>query len=206
MSRDAVLTRAEHRVSAVEAVDRVTTGLGPPPIAGGVDVTVVGATRPLHDVAGDGGHVSQLRGRAGQDGLREYRVAIADHRVPRKLAVGDVGADADRIVTDVDSGKRGSTTPPQLWGGEDLDFHQIDERGPAGEEHRLPIGGDGCRGGIRGRGFPVAEPLHRPPSAWGGCRTAATILGYAPQRHSLPLMRSRISSSVNEVTSIDCRT
>ena len=79
----------------------------------------------------------------------------------------------------------------------DAGLHQVDEVGAAAEEAGVGVGGEqGDRAGRVGRAL-VAELPHRPLRLAGRrCDRAATTSAYAPQRHRLPLIRSRISSSV----------
>src|SRR6202522_1774107 len=72
-------------------------------------------------------------------------------------------------------------------------FHQVDEIRSAGQELRASRRSsmDGALG--RRRAF-IAKSFHADAPATA--RTAATILGYAPQRQIFPLIRSLISSSV----------
>src|SRR5690606_24339603 len=80
----------------------------------------------------------------------------------------------------------------------DLELHEIEQVGAAADELRArPCSGHG--GGSRvGRAL-VRERSHRgaPPAT---CRIAATMLGKAPQRQMLPLIRSRISASVSSMS------
>src|SRR5258708_1446972 len=72
-------------------------------------------------------------------------------------------------------------------------FHEVDEIRSAGQELRASRRPSMDRVFGRCRTF-VAKSFHADAPATA--RTAATMLGYAPQRHIFPLMRSLISSSV----------
>ena len=61
-------------------------------------VVEVGAARPLQQVAAGGGHVAQLRRRAGEDRAGEQRIARLDLRVIGEIAVRHQGADAQAAV------------------------------------------------------------------------------------------------------------
>src|SRR5579884_4269908 len=75
----------------------------------------------------------------------------------------------------------------------DPESHEIDEIRAAAEELGLRLVGDERD---RARGIVRALVAER-PHARAASRTAATMFTYAPQRQRLPLMRSRISSSVS---------
>src|ERR1700747_1003881 len=77
----------------------------------------------------------------------------------------------------------------------DVVSHQIDEVGAAAEEF-CTAGGDGVDSFVGCGGALVGEGVHA-ETPFAAARTAATMLGYAPQRQRLPLIRSRISLSVS---------
>ena len=67
-------------------------------VAGLGRVVEVGAPRALEQVAAGRGLVAKLRRRAGQDRLRQQRIAAADAHVGGKRAVGDPRADAQAAL------------------------------------------------------------------------------------------------------------
>src|SRR5712691_9906012 len=62
MRGNAVFAHAQHRVSAVEAVERIAAGAGVSPVAQRVHISEIWAARPLQNVAGNGRHVADLCG------------------------------------------------------------------------------------------------------------------------------------------------
>ena len=109
------------------------------------------------------------------------QVAVADRRADSQPAAGRRLDLVVGQVADVD----------QLIGSGDAEAHQVHEVRPAAEVGRA---GPEVRDGIRGvLGPRVAERPH-------GVTTevmARTIFTYAPHRHRLPLIRSRISPGVS---------
>ena len=185
---DAVLGVAEDREVAVLALERRAAGAGAALVARLRDVLEVAAARALEEVAADGREVAQLAGGAGEDGVTENGVALADQRVRGEVGVADGGADPhavggllDRVV-----GEAGDVDEARRLGHAQL--HQVDEVGAAAEE------GGAVRGGLD-RGGRVAGPLVRERLHATVSAIAATMFGYAPQRQRLPLMRSRISGA-----------
>src|SRR5688500_3568633 len=77
MCRNAMLTHSEHRMSAVEAVECIASGMRHPSIARGVYVPEILTTRTLQDVSRDGRHVANLCRSAGEDRLRNYGEVLA---------------------------------------------------------------------------------------------------------------------------------
>ena len=73
---DALVAGAEEGVHAVEAVDGRAAGAGLALVAGIGGVAEIGAAGALHEVAGGGGHVAELRGSAGEQGGGEDGVAF----------------------------------------------------------------------------------------------------------------------------------
>ena len=69
------------------------------------DVLEVGAAGALQQVAADGGDVAQLPRGAGQQRLRQQRVALAHDRVRGQRAVGDAGADPQSAARPARSGR-----------------------------------------------------------------------------------------------------
>src|SRR6185369_7487593 len=97
MRRNAMLADAQHRVSAIEALERITSGAWLSPVAGRVNISEIRTARPLQDVAGNRRHVPQLCGGARKNRFGEYGIAVTHDWVPCQLTVGDVRPDDDRI-------------------------------------------------------------------------------------------------------------
>ncbi len=106
---------------AVVAVDGGAAGAGLALVAGVGGVAEVDAAGALEQVAGGGGHVAELRGGAGEQGLREHGVVAQDDlgwwatselraSAPRtKAPVGRGGDLVERQAVDVDDGVGRST-------------------------------------------------------------------------------------------------
>ena len=85
--RDALITRAEDREAAIEAIDRAATGTGLALVARHRGVTEIHATRSLQQVAGSRRHVANLHRRAAQDRFRKDLVVLAHERVPGQFGI-----------------------------------------------------------------------------------------------------------------------
>ena len=192
--RDAVLGRAEDAELAVHALDRRAAGAGRALVAGLGDVLEVAATGALQQVAADGRGIAQLPGGAGQQRLGQHRIALPDPRVGGEVAVAGAGADAQAAVGLLDPGRQQPGHVHQQVRRLHPEFHQVDQVGAAGEELRVRAAGQRDGAGRVG-GPDVVERLHR--AAPASC-TAATMFGYAPHRHRLPLIRSATSASLSD--------
>src|SRR5438445_606813 len=111
------------------------------------------------------------------------------------VAVACGGADANAAAALLDGRQRQACHVDEVRGPLHAGLHEVHEVGAAAEELRVGLARDGGHGGARVAGARVGERPHAGLPA--AARTAATMLGYAPHRHRLPLMRSRISSSVS---------
>ncbi len=172
---DAVVAHAQHGVHPVDAAQRRAARPGHALVAGLGRVIEVGAPRALEQIPAGRGLVAKLRRRARQDRLRQQRIAAADAHVDGEGAVRDPRADAQAALRGLfDTGERQQADVDEMRRRLDLQLHEIDEVGAAGDE----LGrGLGCRcAGRRDAAGPfVAERLHvRPPSATS--RIAATML------------------------------
>src|SRR6266478_699156 len=81
MHGDAVVAHTEHGVHPIEAFERRATRFGHALVAGLRRVIEVGATRALQQVAAGRGLVAKLGRRAGENSLREQRIAPAHAHV-----------------------------------------------------------------------------------------------------------------------------
>ena len=160
MRGNAVLADAQHGVAAIEAVERIAAGSRLSAVARRMNISEIGAARPLQDVAGDRRHVADLRGGARQDRFRQHREAIAHDRVPRQLTVGDGRADDDRVIRHVDARH---AEMPNIHNGvwrQHVDLHQIDERRATSQKHRARASGHGARRIRRARQPFKGEGVH----------------------------------------------
>ena len=135
IGRDAVIARAEDGQAAIAAGDRRTTCPGLALVAGHGGVAKIHAAGSLQQIAGCRRHVAKLRRCTGQDGLRQDGVVTLDCRMVGEIRIADRGADFQPAVrrrldlvewqtVDVDE-------PCRRF---DIEFHQIDERRPAGDK------------------------------------------------------------------------
>jgi len=85
-------------VDTVESVERRAAGAGLAFVARVVGVAVVVAACFLQEIAAGGGHVAELRRRAGEQCFREDDKLLADGVVPGEVAVADQCADAETAV------------------------------------------------------------------------------------------------------------
>ncbi len=180
-------------MTAIEAVERVASAAGLAFVAAPSRVAKVRAARTLQQVAADRRGVADLPRRAAEQRLghgrkpARNRVVVCDVRVARERA------DAHDVAAHLDRGERQPRDVDHARGPFDVGLHQVDERRAARVEARRT--GRGERAGIpaRRRGDELERAHHAAPRA---AATAATMFGYAPQRQMLPLIASRISSSV----------
>jgi hypothetical protein len=165
-------------MAAIEAVHRLAAAARLPPIACRMDIPEIRAPRPLHDVAGDSGHVAELRSCARENRLGEHGISIANRGMPCELAVRHIRAYPHAACANASASSSGSVNatgsananasinvnasasanasvnvidivdvhldlterqPPdadQRSRRQHIQPHQIDQRRPAGEEHR----------------------------------------------------------------------
>src|SRR4029079_4470082 len=135
MRGDAVVADAQHRVAAVEAIQRIAAGSWLSAVARRMHVSEIGATRPLQDVAGHRRDIADLCGGARKYRLRYPGEARTSGRVPRQLTVGEGRADGDRTIRHVDAREaERSNVHNGVW-CQNVDLHQIDERSATSQKH-----------------------------------------------------------------------
>ena len=161
-------------------------------------VAEVGTARPLQQVAANRRHVAQLRRRGKQQRLRDGGRSCLDDQVGGDPAHRRERADHDGAVLlgDVAHPRQPADVDQEL-GADDVALRQVEHRRAAGQQHRPVPAGPRSRLGER-IGSGVVEIHHA--ASWriisaAAARTAVTMLLYAPQRHRLPAMNSRISAS-----------
>jgi hypothetical protein len=96
---DAGVRGAENRMHPVESVDRIAAVVRLPLVASRRPVVEVVAPGTLQEIAADGGHVANLPGCAGKNGLGQHRISFAHERVGRHRRVPRPGREwcgADR--------------------------------------------------------------------------------------------------------------
>jgi len=144
------------------------------------------------------GEIADLTRGAGKNCLRDHRIALAQHAVGSQLAVGDGRADAQASSrTLFDDAEWQARDVDQTLRRLHAELHQVDQVGAAAEVGGAsPVVEQRGHGGRGLVGTLVLELSQRAVS-----EIAGTMFMYAPQRQMLPLMRSRISSSVSSVPS-----
>src|SRR3954451_16030510 len=98
----------------------------------------------------------------------------------------------------LDLGKRQPIDIDELRWPLDAHFHQVDQVRSAGEKLRARVRRRRTRRLLRISRACVSEWIHAPAAAFlpPTDLIASTMFGYAPQRQRLPLIHSRISSSL----------
>ena len=142
-----------------------------------MNISEVGAARPLQDVAGHSRHVADLCGGAREDRFRQHRKTVTHDRVPRQLTVGDGRADDNCVIRHVDVRHAEMPNINNCVGREHVDLHQIDKRRPPSQEHCAGVNGHGSGGIIHVGHSLKGEVLHDRASLANTCLTAATIFG-----------------------------
>ena len=77
-----------------------------------------------------------------------------------EVAIANVGADGDFIAPDDDLGEWEATDIDKVSGREDIELHEVNESGTAGEEGSLGVGGDCLGGGFGGAGLCEGKRVH----------------------------------------------
>ena len=105
------------------------------------DVLEVAAAGALQQVAADRRHVAQLARRAGEQRLRQHRVALPHQRVGGQVAVAHARADAQPAVGGAARCRRAPRrlTSTSTSGVLDAELHEVDQVGAAAEEPRLAV-------------------------------------------------------------------
>ena len=158
---DAGLARSDHRVLPVDAANGGAAAARLAFVALLVGVVEVGAAGALKQIARRRRLVAELPRGAREQGPREQAI-IAPHALIRgEIGVADQGADAEAAFRRrFDLVEVEAVHVDQMRGCLDLEFHQVEQVRPAGDEHRaLDAGrGSGCVGS-GGRLF-VGEGFH----------------------------------------------
>ncbi len=185
--------RPDDRVVPVVSAGGVAAAAGNPLVAAGAGgINEVQAARALHQVAADRRHVADLGRRARQNRAGEHRVLRARREMYRDGVVARGRADPQpAIVGRLDRVRQpGDVDQPRR--AFDALAHQVDKVGAAAEQ---PLAVADCRSErlLDGGSAPVGDGDQATASA-ATCRMASTMPLCAPQRHRLPLIRSRTSS------------
>ncbi|KPZ03471.1 sensory box/GGDEF domain/EAL domain-containing protein [Pseudomonas syringae pv. spinaceae] len=129
---NAIVTGAEDRVVAIQAITCGATGAGLALVARHAGVVEVIATGALQQVTARAGHVAQLRRGTRQHGLAQQRITRFDQRVIRKVGVAHQRTDhqpARRRLADIAQRQAGDIN--QVLGLGNVFFHQVEQIGAA---------------------------------------------------------------------------
>ena len=183
----------------LKPVERGAAAPGVALVAGGDPVAQVRAARALEQVAAHRGHVAQLLGGAEVQRLGDRREALDHPRLAGDVAHARERADAQTAVGErLDARERQVVDVDEVIVVGDAGADEVDLGRPAGQERAARVPGGERERLLHRRGAAVAQRLH---GASRTCRIAARMLGYAAQRHRLPLMNSAMSSSVEALPS-----
>ena len=178
---DALVADAEHRMVAIDAVQRCATRSGHALVALSEGrVSEVRAARALQHVAAEARHVAQARGGGQRHGLGYGGIIALDRGVVGDLGHANQGAEPQTLVAHTDAAGVGiigeRVDVDEVRRAHDIEHHEIDQRRAAGEELRRAAdvraaGIAGCRsnrGGCRGD-LLEGEGMHglrTPSSTW----------------------------------------
>src|SRR5438477_9677584 len=96
IGRDALLALAKNRVDAIKPIQRAATATGLPFVAlWKRRIVKVVTARSLQKIAAGCGKISQLRTRASQQRLTEYRISLHDQRVLRDIGTSRESTDTN---------------------------------------------------------------------------------------------------------------
>lgn len=148
-------------MQAVEALTGIATTARRAAVAGGGGVVEILAAGALHQIAGNGGGIAQLRRSTREQCLRHGRKAAGERRIVGEVAVADERADANAAVSQpldaVETVEAGDID--DALGSHDVTLHQVEQVGTAGEVDGAGRGG-GVDGLTDGGGAYIIEWLH----------------------------------------------
>ena len=137
IGRDAILARAQNSQRPVVAGDGRTSSAGLALVAGHGCVSEVWTASALQQVPGDRSHVTDLRGRSVQNGLRQNRIISLDFRIIRQIGVTDSRADLQASLRrGFNLVERQTIDIQQARGSFHVQLHQIDQRRASAQEAR----------------------------------------------------------------------
>jgi hypothetical protein len=152
---------ADHRMLAADALQRTAAAAGLPLVARLVGVVEVGAAGALQQIAGGRRLVAQLARSAGEQRARQHAVVAPDAIVGGEVGVANQGADAQAAIgRRLDLVEREAVDVDEVGRRFDLQLHQVEQVGAAGDELGVRVARDRCGGvGRRARTL-VGERLH----------------------------------------------
>jgi len=137
IGRDAILARAQNSQRPVVAGDGRTSSAGLALVAGHGCVSEVWTASALQQVPGDRSHVTDVRGRSVQNGLRQNRIISLDFRIIRQIGVTDSRADLQASLRrGFNLVERQTIDIQQARGSFHVQLHQIDQRRASAQEAR----------------------------------------------------------------------
>jgi hypothetical protein len=135
MCRDAGVADPDHGMRSAESPQRSTPAAGLAFVARLIGVVEIRTSRALKQVPGRGRLVAQLAGGARQQRSREQAIIPPHARIGGEIGVAHQGADAQPSVRcRLDLVERKSVYVDQMRGRFDLQLHQVDQVGSAGDE------------------------------------------------------------------------
>ena len=169
---DAGSADADDGVLAAETVECGAAGAGGAFVAWLVGIVKVGAAGALEEIACGGGHVAELAAGSGDEGAGEDGVVAADAVMGSEVGIADEGADAEAAIGGVFDFVEGEAVDvDEVRRGLDLQLHEVEQIGAAGDESGAGVacggGGGLCGGGgglCGGGGALEGEGFHTTPS------------------------------------------
>ena len=179
---------------------RLNPPRSPQPLPGsrllhGVGVAEIRAARALHQVAAGGGHIADLRGRAGKESLGEDGKTLGPVGRPPVPFSAD-GAKARPPSADSQSCQVQSRDVDQLRRRLDIPLHQVDQLRAASEEGAAAAGGNLAR---RSGSSTFARTRRNPASSTSpavGLRDRGPDVGVRAAAADVPAHEFATSSSV----------
>ncbi len=147
---DARLARADHGMQAAETADRGAAAAGLALVARLVGVVKIGTARALEQIARGRRLVAELARSPGDERAREEAIVAPDARVRGEVGVAHHRADPQSaVVRRLDPVEAEAAHVDQMRRRLDLELHQVEQVGAAGDEARARGAreGGGCRRG-----------------------------------------------------------
>ena len=148
MGGDAGVAGAEDRVLPAEAADGGAAAAGLAFVAGLVGVVEIGAAGALQQIAGGRRLVAQLPRSAGEQRARQHPIVAPHARVGGEVGVAHQRADPQAAIgASLDLVEREAVDVDQVRRRLDLELHQVEQIGAAGDEACAPARARGRRRG-----------------------------------------------------------
>jgi hypothetical protein len=155
------LALADDRVAACIAADGRAAAARIAFVAGLVGIVEIRAAGALQQVAGSGRLVAQLGRGACHESARKHRVVAPYPHVGGQIGIAHQGADAQSAIRcRLDLVQAQAVDVDQVRRRLDLEFHEVEQVGAAGDEARAWYFHDRCRGFGRRSGAFVGKGPH----------------------------------------------